>query len=377
VVERNLLTASQIPFVDFSHVDEALRAEILAAIGEVVETGMFVNGPAVEAFEAAFAAFCTTEFCVGTASGLDALRLSLLGAGIEPRDEVLVPAQTFIATWEAVTQAGGIPVPVDISEADYCLDAGSAAAAVGPRTRFILPVHLYGQLADMDRVLALARNRALFVIEDACQAHGAVRNGHRAGSCGDAAAFSFYPTKNLGAFGDAGAFVTDDEGNAERVRALREHGQRRKSEHELPGYTARLDAIQAAVLARKLRHLDDWNESRRAAARYYLERLEGIGDLRLPSIPVGSDPAWHLFVIRTETPGSLAAHLAMAEVSTGRHYPTPPHLTRAYASLGFKRGSFPIAEALADEGLSLPIFPGITEEQLASVVGAIKDYFDG
>jgi dTDP-4-amino-4,6-dideoxygalactose transaminase len=363
--------------MDFGHVSESLRAEILEAIAELTETGAFVNGPVVEAFEDDFAAFCGTEFCVGTASGLDALRLALLAGGIEPGDEVVVPAQTFIATWEAVTQAGGAPVPVDISEADYGLDAAFATAVIGPRTRFVIPVHLYGQLADMAAIRELARRHGLVIIEDACQAHGAVRDGYRAGRSGDAAAFSFYPAKNLGAFGDAGALVTGDEALAEHGRALREHGQRRKYDHELLGYTSRLDAIQAAVLARKLPHLDRWNDSRRAAARYYSESLDGIGDLRLPPTPSRSEPVWHVYVVRTEDPGTLAEHLAAAGIASGRHYPRPPHLTPAYASLRLGRGSFPIAEALADHGLSLPIFPGMTEAQLASVVGAVKEFFDG
>jgi dTDP-4-amino-4,6-dideoxygalactose transaminase len=363
--------------MDFGHVNESLRAEILGAIADVVETGMFVNGPVVEAFESDFGDYCGTEFCVGTASGLDALRLALLAAGIEPGDGVVVPAQTFIATWEAVTQAGGIPVPVDISKADYGLDVGIAADVVGPRTRFIIPVHLFGQLADITAVGELARAKGLFVVEDACQAHGAVRDGHRAGSSGDAAAFSFYPAKNLGAFGDAGGLVTGDKAVAERVRALREHGQRRKYDHELLGYTARLDALQAAVLARKLPYLDEWNESRRAAARYYSESLDAMGDLQLPPTPPRSEPAWHLYVVRTADPGGLAEHLAAAGIGSGRHYPRPPHLAPAYASLGLPRGAFPVAEALADEGLSLPIFPGMTEEQLASVVGGVTAFFDG
>ena len=377
MAERQLLTEGRVPFMDFGHVSESLRADILDAIADVVETDAFVNGPFVDAFERDFAAYCETEFCVGTASGLDALRLALLAAGIEPGAEALVPAQTFIATWEAVTQAGGKPVPVDISESDYGLDVDRAAAAVGPQTRFVIPVDLYGQLADMAAVQELARRHALIVVEDACQAHGAARDGHRAGSAATAAAFSFYPAKNLGAFGDAGALVTDDEALAERVRALREHGQRRKYEHELPGYTARLDAIQASVLSRKLPSLDEWNASRRGAARFYLDALDGIGDLRLPPTPPGSEPSWHLFVVRTADPGKLAEHLEAVGVGSGRHYPVPPHLTPAYASLGFRRGSFPVAEALADEGLSLPIFPGMTEVQLGSVVAGIREFFDG
>ena len=363
--------------MDFGHIDASLRAEILDAIADVIETGCFVSGPVVEAFERNFAAYCRTAHCVGTASGLDALRLAFLAAGIEAGDEVLVPAHTFIATWEAVTQAGGIPVPVDISEADYGIDAVIAADVIGPRTRFITPVHLYGQLVDMAALGELAQRHGLVVIEDACQAHGAVRDGYRAGGCGDAAAFSFYPTKNLGAFGDAGAFVCDDEVVASRVRALREHGQHRKYDHELVGYTARLDAIQAAVLACKLPHLDDWNESRRAAARYYSERLAGVGDLVPPPTPPGSDPVWHLYVIRTADPQRLVEHLAEVGIASGRHYPTPPHLAPAYAHLGLRRGAFPVAEALADEGLSLPLFPNMTEQQLDSVVGAIAKFFDG
>jgi dTDP-4-amino-4,6-dideoxygalactose transaminase len=377
VFERQFLTRGRVPFVDFGHVSESLRAEILAAIADVVETGVFVNGPVVETFEREFAAYCGAEFCVGTASGLDALRLALLAVGIEPGDEVVVPAQTFIATWEAVTQAGGIPVPVDISESDYALDLDTGAHVVGPRTRFLVPVHLYGQLADKAAIEELARRHGLVVVEDACQAHGAARDGRRSGMYGDAAAFSFYPTKNLGAFGDAGAVVTNNEALADRVKALREHGQRRKYDHELPGYTARLDAVQAAVLVRKLPYLDEWNESRRAAARYYSESLAGIGDLRLPPTPPRSEPSWHLYVVRTADPTRLAEHLAAAGIASGRHYPTPPHLTAAYASLGFRRGEFPVAEALADEGLSLPIFPGMTEEQLESVVVAVREYFGG
>jgi dTDP-4-amino-4,6-dideoxygalactose transaminase len=252
-----------------------------------------------------------------------------------------------------------------------------AADVVGPRTRFVIPVHLYGQPADMTAVRELARRQGLVVVEDACQAHGAARDGRRTGTYGDAAAFSFYPTKNLGAFGDAGALVTSNEALAERVRALREHGQRQKYDHELPGYTARLDAVQAAVLSRKLPYLDDWNESRRAAARYYAETLDGIGDLRLPPTPPRGESAWHLYVVRTADPNSLADHLAAAGIASGRHYPKPPHLTGAYASLGFGRGAFPVAEALADEGLSLPIFPGMTEAQLESVVVAVREFFDG
>jgi dTDP-4-amino-4,6-dideoxygalactose transaminase len=377
VAKSGLLFGTNVPFVDLGHVDDSLRADILAGIADLVDAGTFINGPAVEGFEEAFARYCRTGLCVGCASGLDALRLGLEATGLERGDEVLVPAHTFIATWEAVTQAGGTPVPVDISKADYGMDVDAAESLLGARTRFVMPVHLYGQLADMRAVIRLADQHGLMVVEDACQAHGAVRDGILAGSAGNAAAFSFYPAKNLGAFGDAGALVTNDRVLAERVRALREHGQRSKYEHDLIGYTARLDAVQAVVLTKKLPYLDAWNDSRRAAASFYSKRLDGVGDLRLPPVPGGSKPVWHLYVVRTRRPERLAAHLAERRVATSRHYPTPPHLSHAYASLGFARGAFPVAEALADEGLSLPIFPGMTETQLESVVAAIREFFDG
>jgi dTDP-4-amino-4,6-dideoxygalactose transaminase len=376
MLERQLSRSAGIPFTDFGHVDNVLQAGILDAIANVVQTGIFVNGPVVEAFERDFAAYCRAAHCVGTASGLDALRLALLASGIDAGDEVIVPAQTFVATWEAVTQAGGIPVPVDISEADYNVDTALAATVVGPRTRFIVPVHLYGQLADMAAIHELARRHGLTVIEDACQAHGAARDGFQAGGCGTAAAFSFYPAKNLGAFGDAGALVSNDASLTTQARALREHGQRHKYDHEVVGYTARLDAIQAAVLACKLPRLDAWNDSRRRAARYYSDRLGGVGDLKLPPTAPRSDPVWHLYVIRTADPTALLEHLAGSGIASGRHYPTPPHLTAAYAGMGFQRGAFPVAEALADEGVSLPIFPEMTEEQVDFVVDGVRAYFD-
>lgn len=288
-----------------------------------------------------------------------------------------MPAHTFVATVEAVTQARGIPVLTDISEDDYGLDARAAEAAVTSRTRFLLPVHLYGQVADMQALGKVARRRNVAIVEDACQAHGAERNGQRAGSIGLAAAFSFYPAKNLGAFGDAGALVTDSPELADHARALREHGQRRKYEHEFEGYTARLDTIQAVVLLRKLPLLDGWNLERRHIAASYNERLADIGDLRLPSVPGGSAPVWHLYVVRTARPDELAEFLRDRGIASGRHYPQPVHLTAAYAHLGYRAGDFPVAEALACECLSLPIFPGMTEAQLAAVVEAVEAFFGG
>ena len=256
--------------------NEPIRAEFLEAVAGLLDSGAFVNGPAVGSFEHAFASYCQTADAVGVASGLDALRLALLAGGIEPGDEVIVPAQTFVATLEAVTQAGGTPVPAEISSLDYNLDSEAAEAAVTPRTRFLLPVHLYGQMADMQSLRSLADRAQLAIVEDACQAHGAERDGLRAGAAGLAGAFSFYPAKNLGAMGDAGALTTDDAAVAESVRALREHGQRRKYHHDLEGYTARLDTIQAIVLELKLRLLDGWNEERRAAARVPRPKLSKV-----------------------------------------------------------------------------------------------------
>ena len=362
-----------VPFVDLGRLHATLREELLADLEELMETGAFVNGPAVRRFEDAFAATVGVARCVGTSSGLDALRIALLAAGLEPGDEVIVPAMTFVATLEAVTQAGGVPVVADIQETDLCLDPDAAAGAVTGSTRFVLPVHLYGQMADLRRLGALGPP----VVEDACQAHGAERDGVRAGSAGVAAAFSFYPTKNLGALGDAGALVTGDADIAERALALREHGERRKYEHTTVGYTARLDTVQAMFLLRKLRLLERWTAERRSLATRYVEELSGLGDLQLPLVPAGSEPVWHVFVVRTGEPERLAAHLAERGVETGRHYPFPVHLTEAYAHLGYREGAFPVAESLARECLSLPIFPGLEEQELDDVVAAMKEYFAG
>jgi dTDP-4-amino-4,6-dideoxygalactose transaminase len=372
-------TAGQtaVPFLDLGPSHAPLKEAILEEIGELLDSGAFTNGPAVACFEEAFAAYCGVDHCVGVGSGLDAIRLGLLATGLEPGDEVIVPAATFVATLEAVTQAGGVPVVADVSDDDYCLDPAAASAATGDRTRVLMPVHLYGQMADMRALRALAAQRRLTVLEDACQAHGAERQGLRAGSAGEVAAFSFYPGKNLGAAGDAGALVSNDGETAARVRALREHGQTAKYVHALEGWTARLDTIQALVLSHKLPLLDGWNEQRRAAAAFYEDGLDGVGDLRLPPVASGSDPVWHLYVVRTADPTALAIFLRERGIGTGRHYPDPVHLTEAYAHLGYRRGDFPVAEALSRECLSLPIFPGIDEAQLAAVVDGVRSYFDG
>jgi dTDP-4-amino-4,6-dideoxygalactose transaminase len=365
-----------VPFVDLEHtLGDGIREAIQADLDELLRTHAYTNGPQVRQFEEAFARFVGTSDCVGMASGHDALRLTLLAMGIEPGDEVIVPAHTFVATFEAVDQAGGIPVPAEISAADYNLDPAAVESAVGPRTRFLLPVHLYGTPADLRALGTIADRHGLEVLEDACQAHGAARDGVRSGAGGRAAAFSFYPSKNLGAIGDAGAVTTNDAALAERLRMLRVHGERGKYSHELVGFTARLDTIQAVSLLRKLPHLDRWNDARREVAAYYTEALDGVGDLVLPRVPEATVPVWHLFVVRTPSRDALASHLEVRGISTGRHYPQPPHLSPAFAHLGHARGAFPLAEQLADEGLSLPIYPGMRDEQLEAVVAGIRAFY--
>jgi len=370
-------SSDPVPFLDLAPAHAAVKEAILRDFSALIDDCTFTNGPQVQAFEEQFAAYCGTRHAVGLSSGLDALRLALLAAGCRPGDEVIVPANTFIATLEAVTQAGGCPMLVDVSEADYNLDVDAVERALGRRTRFLLPVHLYGQMADMSRLRELAAAYSLTIVEDACQAHGAMRAGLRAGAGGHAAAFSFYPGKNLGAMGDGGALVTDDDELAAVARALREHGQRRKHVHDFVGYTARLDTIQAIVLAHKLPLLEGWNAQRREIAATYRRELRGIGDLILPPVARASLPAWHLFVVRTGDPDGLGAFLRSRGVSTGRHYPNPPHLTAAYARLGHSRGSFPVTEALAAQLLSLPMFPGMSEVDVSAVVERLREYFAG
>jgi dTDP-4-amino-4,6-dideoxygalactose transaminase len=364
-----------VPFLDLAPVHVALKARFLEELSVLIDTNDFINGPPVREFERAFAEYCHARECVGTSSGLDALRLALLATGLEERDEVLVPATTFIATLEAVTQAGGVPVLVDVLEEDYNIDPGAVDAAITSRSRCLIPVHLYGQMANMRALARIAERHSLPMIEDACQAHGAVRDELRPGAAGIAAAFSFYPAKNLGGMGDGGALVTNDEELASRVRALREHGQTEKYRHDVEGYTARLDSIQALVLLLKLPLLDRWNDERRAVARLYTDALDGIGDLRLPPTLSGSDPVWHVYLVRTADPQALAALLRDRGIGTARHYPEPPHLSRAFAWLGHTRGEFPVTERIADECLSLPIFPGMSESQVSMVVESIIRFF--
>ncbi len=368
-------THTPVPFLDLAAAHAPLRSLLLEEIGKIIDSSAFVNGAPVRAFEEEFAAYCGVDHCVGLASGLDGLRLGLAAAGVGPGDEVIVPAMTFVATWEAVSQVGATPVPVEVSAADYCLDPEAFAAAVTKRTAAVMPVHLYGQLADMAAIAPIAAKHDLLLVEDAAQAHGAERGSARAGSTGRVSAFSFYPGKNFGALGDAGALVTPDAVLADQARALREHGQRRKYHHDVVGWTARLDTIQAAALSVKLPLLDGWNAARRSVAAAYGAQLEGVGDLVLPPVAPASDPVWHLYVIRTADPVGLAEFLATRGIASGRHYPVPPHRTGAYESLGYAAGAFPVAERIAAECLSLPMFPTLTEAQVARACDAIREWF--
>jgi dTDP-4-amino-4,6-dideoxygalactose transaminase len=358
----------KVPFLDLEAVYAELEAELDEAVRRTLSSGWYVLGREVAAFEAEFAAYCEARHCVGVANGLDALHLIMRALGIGPGDEVLVPSNTFIATWLAVTYAGATPVPVEPDDQTYNLDPGQLEAAINERTRAVIPVHLYGQPADMDAINEIAARYGLKVIEDAAQAHGARYKGRRVGALGTAAAFSFYPGKNLGALGDGGAVVTDDAALAERVRLLGNYGSRTKYVHELPGFNSRLDELQAALLRAKLPRLDEWNERRRRAAEFYCQTLEGVAGLRLPRVPAWAEPVWHLFVVRHPERERLRAHLAAAGVGTIIHYPCPPHLQPAYAKLGYAQGQCAVAERMAAEVLSLPLGPHLRAAEAQYVV---------
>jgi dTDP-4-amino-4,6-dideoxygalactose transaminase len=369
--------AVAVPFSDLAAQHAPLTAAILADITALIERSEFGLGETVARFEDAFAAFAGARHCVAVSSGMDALALALVAVGVERGDDVLVPAHTFVATFEAVSAIGARPVPVDVARNDLNLDPAGLAVAATPRTTCVVPVHLYGQMAAMGAIGREAARLRLAVIEDACQAHGAERDGQRAGAAGAAAAFSFYPGKNLGAMGDAGALTTDDDAVAASVRELRNHGERGRYVHVRPGYTARLDAMQAAVLLRKLPRLRGWNAARARAAAYYTEAFRDVAGVAPPAVAAGSRPAWHLYELRCDDAARMAAGLAERGIVTGRHYPEPPHLSAAYRHLGYGRGDFPVAEALARELVSLPLFPTITRAQQDRVVEAVRDVAGG
>jgi dTDP-4-amino-4,6-dideoxygalactose transaminase len=366
-----------VPFVDLRAQAGELHDEFHAVFESVLSRAAYTMGPELTAFEAAFAAFCGAEHCAGVSTGTAAVRLALQAAGVGPGDEVIVPVNTFIATAEAVSHCGATPVFVDCLPHTANLDPSRVAEAITPRTVAILPVHLYGQPADMESIGSIAGERGLAVVEDACQAHGARFQGHPCGSMGVTAAFSFYPGKNLGALGDGGAVTTSDEGADRMVRALRSHGEVSKSVHEMVGYCDRLHNLQAGFLSAKLPHLMEWNNARNLAARRYDELLAQVDGVTPLEARPDVDHVYHLYVVQVDHRDAVRERLGEMGVQTGIHYPVPLHLSPAYAGLGYGRGDFPVAEALAPRILSLPMFPQITGEQQEYVVERLAEAVDG
>ena len=364
---------SEIPFLDVGATYRELKPEVDAAIARVLESGWYIGGEECAAFEQDFAAFVGADHCVGVGNGLDALHLALKAMGVGPGDEVIVPSNTYIATWLAVTYAGATPVPVEPDPHTYNLDPALLEAALTPRTKAIIPVHLYGQPADLEPIIGFARKHGLFVLEDGAQAQGARYRGVRVGAHSDAVAWSFYPGKNLGAFGDAGALTTNNPEIVQRVRVLGNYGSRTKYVNEVQGVNSRLDPIQAAALRVKLAYLDTWNARRKAVAQFYLSALEKTG-LTLPVVPDWADPVWHLFVVRHPERDALQQHLQKQGIGTVIHYPIPPHRQGAYASMGWLEGRFPISEAIHREVLSLPIGPHLTPEQAERVIERVLEF---
>jgi dTDP-4-amino-4,6-dideoxygalactose transaminase len=391
-----ITNSRSVPFVDLITLHSALEEELVTVFRSALASASFIGGSMVSEFEKEFASYCDTAYCVGVGSGTDALRFSLMAAGVNHGDIVLTVPNTFIATTEAITQAGGVPDFVDIDERTYNMDAAQLLDYLTTKCEIdaktgkpvhqesrrpvtaLIPVHLYGQMADMDPIIEIAERFGLIVIEDACQAHGAQYFSKRrsrwmtAGSMGRAAAFSFYPGKNLGACGEAGAVTTDDEKIARTIRMVRDHGQGRKYVHDMEGYNGRLDAIQAGILRIKLKHLPEWNERRRQIAERYNRLLRDIDGVTTPSEPEWVKSVYHLYVIRATRREELQQRLSERHIATGLHYPVPLHLQQAYVDLGYKKGDFPTTEKVASEILSLPMYPGLTEEQQEWVAQCLK-----
>ena len=367
-------SGARVPFTRLDNDDPELHAELLEVVMRVSSHAAFTLGEEVERFEQEFAAFCETGHAVGVSSGTAALELALRALGVGPGDEVIVPANSFIATAEAVSATGAMPRLVDVDGQTALLTAQIAEQSLTPRTRCVIPVHLYGRTVDMDPLLALCRRRSIFIVEDACQAHGARYHNRPVGSLGDAGCFSFYPTKNLGAWGDGGAVVTHDPAVATQVRLLRSHGEATRHHHELPAGTDRLDGLQAAILRAKLDRLNEANQRRRRAGRALREALTATGVTPPSPSPANGDHVFHLFVVRSPARDALREHLDANGIATAIHYPTPIHLQPAYASLGLKPGSLPIAEQLATESCSLPIFPAIDEREIERIATAVSSF---
>lgn len=363
----------RVPFLDLKAQHAPLRGELARAFEEVIDSGAFAGGPFVAAFEQDFATFCGTEYAVGVGNGTDALWFALLALGIGPGDEVITVPSTFMATAEAITYTGATPVFVDIDERTYTMDPAELADALTRRTKAIIPVHLFGAPADMDPIMEFARKHGLFVIEDAAQAHGAEYKGRKAGSIGDAGCFSFYPGKNLGALGEAGAVVTNNAELQEKMKTLRDHGQSRKYHHTMIGWNGRMDGIQGAILRIKLRHLQRGNELRCTHAAQYDRAFRGVEGLIAPHVARYAKHVYHIYAIRVEARDEMMRALEQKGVGTGVHYPVPVHLQEAYASLGHRKGAFPVSEATSAEFISLPMFPELTPAQIDYVADAVKE----
>jgi dTDP-4-amino-4,6-dideoxygalactose transaminase len=372
----NEVLVMAVPFLDVDAGYRELKTPIDVAVARVVGSGNFILGREVESFERRFAAYAGANHCVGVANGLDALALAVVACGVGPGDEVIVPAATFVATWLAVARVGAVPVPAAVSEETYTLDPDRLAVAVTPRTRAIIPVHLYGQPADVDPILAVARRYGLVVIADAAQAHGAQYRGRPIGALGATTAFSFYPSKNLGAMGDAGAVTTDDADVAHHIRMLRNYGTRQKYRSEIAGWNSRLDSLQAAILDVKLDKVDEWNDRRRRVAARYAEELSPLPWLRLPAPVEWARHVYHLFVVRVPCRPAFIRHLTDASIETAIHYPIPPYRQPVFAHLG-NGGDFPELDAVHDEVVSLPIGPHLTEGQQTCVIEALSSFDPG
>ena len=364
----------QVPFVDLQIQYRGFRDEVLAAVDKVFAQSAFILGDDVAQFEKEFASFCGTRDCVGVATGCDALLWALKACGVGPGDEVVTAANSYIATALAITASGARPVLVDCLPDSYEIDPVAVRAAMTPRTKAIIPVHLYGQAADMDALMALAAERGVAIIEDAAQAHGATYKGRLCGTFGRAGCFSFYPGKNLGAYGDGGAVTTDDPAIAQSIRMLRNYGQSKKYYHDVAGWNSRLDTVQAAILRIKLRHLADWNEARRRHAARYVEALRGL-PMELPREMPGNRHIYHLFVVQVDGREKFMEHMARHGVGCGIHYPVPIHLQAAYQELGYRAGDLPVTERIAPRLVSLPMFPEMTAEQVDYTCDQIRRYF--
>lgn len=364
----------KVPFLDLKQQYAAIKNEIDASIQKVLASTAFAGGPFVKEFEDSFSAFCQTRHAIGVGNGTDALWAALIAVGVGQGDEVITVPNTFIATAEAISFCGARPVFIDIEERTYTMNPALLEKAITPRTKAIIPVHLYGQMADMDPIMAIAGKHGLFVIEDASQAHGAEYKGKKAGSLGAAGCFSFYPGKNLGAYGEAGAVVTNETAVADKIRMFRDHGQQKKYYHDMIGWNGRMDGMQGAVLNVKLKYLPAWTEARRAHAAHYNKMLADIVHIQLPGEADYAKHVYHIYPIRIKNRDSLINALAKRDIACGIHYPVPLHFTGAYNFLGYNRGAFPCSEQIADELISLPMFPELTREQIAYVAESIRDF---